>query len=334
MKVIRNLETDGNICTPTCSILSMIKDNENMLFYKEHNLRHPLGICNVSESRFFNAYQDLINFLGNQQDIEKYKKDDKLFIKTKEVIESFVAYIDDIYLIYKCFYPKALVSKQITFADRWLDKAGCNEVNNFKNAIISFAKPMIKVDDFIKHNHGRIIQIRFVTPYKGSAYGFFIAGMSDENALIPNENIHPKYKGMATAFSYNRFLLELLSNFYFISYYAERSIKRILYKLFTYKTSTDYICIDSSKIIKIINELNHTLTKILFEDEYEKCSQVEFNDKTLIIKSPADKSYIKKQFENYSSVKIEMISSGDGLTSKWKVPYIGDEGADIPQKRV
>lgn len=304
------------------SLLTSIKENEDILFYEEHRLRHPLGICTVSESRFYRALQSLMDFLGDAEDIKRYRKDDSLFLKTKEAISSLTAYIDDMYLVFKCYYPANRVDKKITFADRWLEKAGCNEIANFKSSIKEFTEPFIIADDCIKHNHARIAQLRFNTLIYGSAYGFYVLDMSDTGALTPNEEIHPEFKGMATAFSYNRFLLQLISSFYFVSSHAERTLRKILTQEFDFSPPSGKTDIDSSSIIDLIKQLNGTLTKILFDDEYEKCAQVEYENDTLIIKIPADKVYIKSRFEKYTRAKIEMVDSADGVTRSWKLPYM------------
>jgi len=322
LKTIRSLVEDGNICTPLFSTLNLIKDNKEILFNQEHMQRHPLGICAISESRFFNAYHDLLVFLDNQQDIVKFMKDNTLFVKTKEVIESFSAYIDDIYIIYKCFLLISLVAKEITFAYRWLEKAGCEESNEFKENIASFTMPFLHADNTIKHNHGRTGYLHATTPYKGGhAFGFYIEGVSEDGAIIPNEKIHPKFEGMATAYSFNRFLLEVFASFYFVSYYAEKSLDKMLKNRYSFILTSKKIILENPLINKIIEGIDNTLTRTLFEDEFQKCPQLDLSNGILIIKNPADKTFINNHFKQYPIMKIQMITSGDSTSRTFCLPY-------------
>jgi len=321
MKVIRNVQKDGNICTPLFTTLTLIKDKNEILFFNEHRLRHPLGICSVSEDRFFMSLRDLSKYLNENKELKIVEGDNTLFIKTKEVIESIVAYLDDMYLIFKCFYPSKLVLKEITFASRWLSEAGCKESENFKKTINGFLEPYIVTDNVIKHNHGRIGILRATENLHDYASGFFVEGV-ENGVIIPNEKIHPKFMGKSTAFSYNRFILDAFSNLYLISYYADRTLKRILKEEYNFILDGSPINIDSSKTTEAVDYINQTLTSILFEDEYKKCSQVELVDGILTIRTPADKSFIKSKFKGTSIISMRMIISSDGITRSWRLPYM------------
>ena len=322
MKVTRSIKDDGNIMSPLYAMLTSLH-NQNLPFHStEHNLRHPLAICSISEARFWAAILDLINTIGNQNDIVKICGSKELFNATKEVIGSLAAYIDDIYLIFKTAYPKSAVEKEISFANRWLEKAGCTEGKDFANVIV-FAEPITLADNCIKHNHGRIGTLNLKTPIYGNALGFYIESVSDDGVITPNEKIHPKYKGKATAFSYNRFISEALSDFYFISHYASRSLQRILDKRYPEYRIEQSVVIESQTPIKVLSAYEGMLTKVLFDDEYEKCPQIEFDGDRLFIKNPADQAYIKRKFKKCLQGKIQLSFSGDGVTKSWQLPYMG-----------
>lgn len=322
MKVIRSIKDDGNIMSHLFAMLKSLYDQNLPFHCTEHNLRHPWAICSVSEARFWSAILDLIDVIGNQNDVAKVREGKELFNATKEVIGSLAAYIDDIYLIFKTAYPKSAVEKEITFANRWLEKAGCTEAKNFTNVSI-FAEPMVLADNYIKHNHGRMGTLNLKTPIYGNALGFYIESVSDEGVITPNEKIHPRYRGQATAFSYNRFISEVLSDFYFISYYASRSLQRILNTQYPGHEIEQSVVIESQTPIKVLIAYEKMLTKVLFDDEYEKCPQIEFDGDRLFIKSPADQSYMKRRFKKCPQGKIQLSFSGDGVTRSWQLPYMG-----------
>ena len=318
MKVIRDMNKDGNLNTDLSSLLLQIKDEQGVYFNKNFNLRHPYSIYILGQDRFINSYIDLMRFLNEQKDFRNIE-DLEFFNKTKEVIESFAAFIDDLYSIFKCFCPPNASKYAGKFNDKWLEGADSDVIKNFKDTI-TFTQVFSKINNEIKHNHGRISKINFRSALYGNCFGFFIQKY-DGDAVVPFEEIHPKYNGMHTAFSYNWFLYEILGQFYSLNYIASKTLIKLIYKMSGKNIIPRNIVMDKNAIINVVNILNKTITNILFDDEYSKpFYQIELNDSKLLIKSPADKTF-SKRFIKYKTAKIEFTCSLDGVTLSYGLPY-------------
>lgn len=227
MKVVRDITRDGSICTPLHIFLECTKGESGILFYQEHKQQHPYAIYNMSWERFNDSYSKLTDYLGNQKDLEKYQKGTELFIRTKEVIEALSSFIDDTFQIMKCYIPARAVTKSITFSDRWLEKAYPKITQDYKNAI-SFADPIVVANNVIKHDHGRLCQLNVDAHLRGNAYGFYIQDVDSTGAIVPCVEVHPLYRGKRTAYSYNRFLIEVLAYYYLIASQAEKRLLELL----------------------------------------------------------------------------------------------------------
>ncbi len=323
MKVTRSNEYDGNLATNLCSYLTQLKDNSNILFNQDHLLKHPLAIYNVSANRFYKAYNEMIDIVDCQN------KSDPIFsnfyLPTKEVFDSFSSHIDDIYHIFKCFFPASYVSKETDFANTWLDRATktndqCREaVKEFDNNI-SFCSINRKINNKLKHKHGRIHEITVKTVF-GKSVGFFIEAVDLTGAILPDEEFHKKHYNDSTAYSYNWLLLEMLTQFYFVDNYAARALKKIIYGLHSNNIPLEKVIIEKNEILDTYKKLDRTLSNTLFPDEYTAgIPQVLFDGDTLILKKPADRSYLKR-FVTGSKYQVELILHPDGVSKQYVLPY-------------
>lgn len=275
----------------------------------------------MSWERFNDSYSKLTDYLGNQKDLEKYQKGTELFIRTKEVIESLSSFIDDTFQIMKCYIPARAVTKSITFSDRWLEKAYPKITQDYKNAI-SFADPIVVANNVIKHDHGRLCQLNVNAHLLGNAYGFYIQNVDSTGAIVPCVEVHPLYRGRRTAYSYNRFLIEVLAYYYLIASQAEKALIRVVKEQSGYDYERGNMAIDSETYINTISKMNATLTNILFEDEYSICPQVEWNGQVLTVRDVADKTFLRR-FKNYDGAQIHAVFTGDGFSKTWGLPYMG-----------
>ncbi|HVI40511.1 MAG TPA: hypothetical protein VM577_07625, partial [Anaerovoracaceae bacterium] len=152
--------------------------------------------------------------------------------------------------------------------------------------------------------------------------GFYITKY-ENGSLNSFEAVHKKLGNMQTAFSYNWFLLEILAQFYFVNKYATDTLRKIIVSLHNLDIKTQSVMIEDTDIKTVIHKLNGTLSQVLFEDEYEKpISQVEYSSNELIIKRPADHSFLKR-FKIPPKLQYETILSGDGTTCSFGFPYLG-----------
>ncbi|WP_312095494.1 hypothetical protein [Aminipila sp.] len=320
MKIVRNIEEDGNINTELHSFLTQIKDKPILYYNDEHQMRHPLSIYNLGQSRFYSAYLDLLNYINPQTDISRLTGDLQMFTKTNELIESLICFIDDIYSILKCFYPADATTKKYRFCDLWLESIDEALIKEFKKNI-EFTFAFRTINNEIKHNHGRLYKISLNAGINGNAFGFFIVKY-DDGSLNAFEIVHKRYRGMQTAFSYNWFLLEILAQFYFISKYATGTLRKVIMNQHNLDIKPERVIISDDNIKDVVKKLDNALSNVLFEDEYEKpISQIDFTGKELIIKKPADRAFLKR-FKMPHTLKYEVYHSGDGIMPSFGCPYL------------
>lgn len=152
MHVYREIKVCGNYNTELYNILVDLP--RNIIFHNEHELREPLGIYTVSTSRVFRAFIKLLEEFNNPaRDLEN------LDFAHKELLDSMMAYIDDCYLIMKCFYPKSSVSDGILFADKWLKKVDKQIIEDYKKKIEPYRHKVALIVNKTKHNHARYCHI-------------------------------------------------------------------------------------------------------------------------------------------------------------------------------
>lgn len=96
--IIRNILSDGNLDTKLNNVLNDIP--EQLLFSKEHHLRHPAAIYNISFGRII-SHLDRVLVLYKKS--KSNKKHNKLMEEYMEFLAAINGYIDDIYHIFKCF---------------------------------------------------------------------------------------------------------------------------------------------------------------------------------------------------------------------------------------
>lgn len=313
MNICRDIKVHGNYNTELYNILVDLP--RNILFHKEHELREPLGIYIVSTSRVFRAFKRFL---------EEYKSIDInlecLDLAHKELLDSLMAYLDDSYLMMKCFYPKSLVNEEIKFADRWIKKVDKKIIEDYKEKIEPYRHKIALIVNKTKHNHARYCHTKVSSVY-GKVLGYYIEGVTENGVIQPNKEIHQMYREMYTAISYNKDIKDQLSNFFFISHCITETIKTIVFKRYSISIEDVTRAYDNdNEIIEIIKGVC-SLRELFFPDEYnDELPQIVFRDGFVEIRKPAYKSYLNKLIVP-KSVKIEAIMSGDGITRSWALPY-------------
>ncbi len=313
MHVCRDIKVDGNYNTELYNILVDLP--RNIIFHNEHELREPLGIYNVSISRVFRAFIKLLEEFDNPS-----RSLENLDLAHKELLDSIMAYIDDGYLIMKCFYPKSLVSEEIIFADKWLKKVDKQIIEDYKSKIEPYRHNLALIVNKTKHNHARYCHVEISSAF-GKVLGYYIEGITENGEIQPNKEIHPLFKGMRTAISYNKDIRNQLTILYFISHYIAETVQKIVTKNYSISLEEDTCTYDKdNQIIEIFNGIC-SLKEFFFPDENnDELPQIIFSDGFIDIRKPAYKSYLNKLITP-RSMKIKTSMSGDGVTKSWALPY-------------
>ncbi|MBM7869277.1 hypothetical protein JOC70_000746 [Clostridium pascui] len=313
MYIARGIKSSGNYNTELYNILINLPNN--ILFHNEHQLREPLGIYSVSISRVFRAFENML------EELERSSRNfEKIDLAHKELLDSLMAYIDDGYLIMKCFYPKCKVNEEIIFADKWLKKIDKPLVEEYKRNIEPYRSKLALIVNKTKHNHARYCHVE-TTSIFGKTLGYYIEGVNKNGVIEPNKEIHQTYNGMFTAISYNKDIRDQMINLYFISHYTAETIKKILLKNYNIRFHEVTLSNDGdNRIIDILNRIN-SLKEIFFPDEYiNGLPQITIKDQLVEFRKPAYKSYVSK-LSQPTKFKIQVVMNGDGVTKSWSLPY-------------
>lgn len=323
-KINRIIEKHGNFDTDLYNFLKLIPDN--ILFYKEHNLRHPLAIYHLSSSRVFEAFKKTYNEFKNlnayyNQSFRNTKNIEKLSKNLTELLNSLMSFIDDGYHLMKCLYPIKLVRKKIIYADKWLEQVDKKIIDDYKKKISIYKDKLSIIVNKIKHQHARIRFIEFKTK-KGNILGYFIEGVGANGIICPDPEIHQKFLNMDTAFSFNRELKYHLCYFYFIAKNIKDTLEDIIIKngLRTFKLIKAKETFNINKnILEICCKIS-SLPNLFFFDEYNKgIPEIKINSKrnNLEFIFPSQ-IYIDETFENF---KITLLTKSNGVSKTYQLPY-------------
>ena len=308
----------GNYNTPLYNVIKSIP--ENILHHSQHELRHPLGIYTTSTSRVFKAFNKLLECLYIEDEL------DVIDLCHKELLNSLMAYIDDGYHIIKCLYPKDMVTKKITFADRWLEAVDRDIITNYKEKIKPFSNKLNLIVNKTKHNHARYCHIK-ISERIHTIKGYYIEGINTTGVIYPDREIHSLYEEMFTGISYNKDILNQFINFYYISKHIAQTIKMILkkhYGMVLGVQSFEYN--EDDKILDIFNKIQ-SLDKVYFPNEYSEVPQILIESGIIKIRRVAYSSYTKKLIKLHN-FRVELMIQGDGSTVSWTLPYYMGEDSN------
>jgi len=291
--------------------LASIKEFEYS--YKDYNLRHPGAIFNLATKYVVEDFLELLKDLEeNQKNYSRGKSD--LGKKFRNLINDFFKFRDSCYeiLVGCCKKHEPPFEKQ--FLWRWL------EINKYKSQKEFFDKTKEEVEFFeriynkLKHTSNTIQPVDFYIK-NSSIMGFYVEGVDNEGSIGPDENIHPRFHGQNTGYSYN-FILNLL---YYILYKISDVLKetvithfKVVYKidlLFNseYSKSND-------KYWRELYERMNRLPKAYFPNEFRK-GIYRFKDegnKLIFVNTLAEPT-------NLNNWEWDTYGSGDGFTRSYRI---------------
>ena len=322
MKIERRISNNSSIDTSLHDLLELCKDSKEHFYNTEYEKREPLGIYNVASSEFLTSYLKLCNYIYENKE-HRYQKIDWMYYSLlKELIGNFASLLDEIYFIFLSFYPISECKNKSRTASKKFESLEPIFANQYRESIKK-AKTITEINNKIKHNNQRFASIIVKTQFKGDALGFFLESVSEDGELIPDKEIHKPFGGMYTAFSNTWFLYYILSLYYIICEDAGKILLEIINKK-GIKLSLKVDQEINDRIRIIFNTLEKAKTNIVFENEYdlEIWSEIFMDNESIIVRNPASRTFVKR-FQRYSSIKIEMKTSGDGVSKTYAIPYVG-----------
>ncbi|MGH7146831.1 MAG: hypothetical protein ACREIJ_02890, partial [Nitrospiraceae bacterium] len=303
----------GGLCPPASFRLS--GELGLPLFNRDHGLRHPLGIYNVSlgkiEERFKKVLNELEPFL-KVENAEQIK--DNLFPPLLDAQErllfSLEEHFDDCYSILDCFFPNTSVRKKNA------------QVKLFVKRMETYSDLIGEIVNKMKHKNARL---RGIILSLGTQVvpGYFLEGVHPDGALGPDLHIH-KGSGGLTAFSFFRDLRLHFVSLFATSEYLTKAIDHLGDKGSSDARLTCSWAAELGKTLASLpetyypNEIKPRNPWILYNEEQDERIRL-----TLSIgeKSPKPKTFVHGP--GIPSFAVRAIYSGDSVTKSFKIPYSG-----------
>lgn len=291
------------------------KSNPYSIEMQELNSKKEISAENSHIEERISELKDILESISKEKSEIVYN----LHEDYKEVLDSIMAFIDDTYHILKALYPKATVSKNIQFADRWLECADRNTKFNYSSALNEYRKVLAPRVNKIKHNHARVNQVRFLTN-KGKILGYYIEGTDPQSgAICPDHEVHSKFNGEYTAISFNYDLKYHLLGFFHTMECLSKSIESIIYKKYKTKIKISNSKIENKEWYEIIKKIASNKS-LFFIDEYnKKIPEISIDESKMEVKFS---HYKKTNTYSYSGqYAVESSANSDGVTRSFAIPY-------------
>ena len=322
MPITRSLTQPGNFLPEAVELLSseisLPLYDVNFRRKSSSKLRHPLGIYNVSLGGILDSFQlvldnleEILTISPDPSDVDYANQWESLLLVPHDRLLRLLAdHIDDCFCVLMCFFE----SKQKYESD--------SHVNQFKkNMKCAYVNHTLKVVNHLKHHQGRLRFIVFICDNLVIP-GYFVEGAYPRGVLGPAPQIHEKYKGRYTAFSFFRDIRYHFVGLYEVSSYLAQTLQNLL--------GTDWISgpIDNGlneKIVGLSKRIEELPIKF-FPDEVSMFVPI-----VKIFSRQNDTYLTLEQSTNFpielfpSKCKIMVGHAGDGVSKERILPYWGDK---------
>src|SRR5258708_14452381 len=196
--------------------------------YKWYKLRHPGGIFNV---QFLNVSQDILQVLedlkhlrmadpaeASKQGSSQDEAISRLLRSYSALLFSFTNYLESAYEILVAFCPKHSPPSDNEFLWRWLKNKGYPAGQNFHKDVIDDVHFFKTMFNKLKHTSNTLrTSIMLRADNNQEVVGYYLESPDTDGALGSDETLHPKFKGKATANSFNRDLRRIYLGIYLIA---------------------------------------------------------------------------------------------------------------------
>ena len=294
---------------------SLHRCDSSKLFHEAQMKRHPLAAYNVSISavlkRFCNVLDALAAIeLDRSSELPiKAGADGPLLEATDHLLDSLMEHMEDCEKIVGAFFKDPT------------QKSNKKKIELYKKKVDPYRDFIGKIDNFIKHEQGRLRLIIFYDSI--NVYpGYYIEGLFEPGAVGPAPRIHP---GGNSAFSYARDLRFHMANVFGVS----RHLSDFVNDLGALLDPSSLPAISSPSALA--GTWADTLSKIAdlppvcFPDEVKKpFPSITFIADEVQIRFP-DNSTAHRSFPN--GTRVVGSSVGDGVTRTFKLPYFGNGNA-------
>jgi hypothetical protein len=322
MKIVRSTR-DGSVAPVALDYLGQIP--EECLFYKKHELRHPLGIYNISLQQVIGAFGAVIEeYLSVTRRCElivdgAFSKPERLLEYQKILLYSLREHIDDCYLILKTLVDPCTTTSRSKFTETYVLESRLSGFKAFQQSIAGYAQGYLStITNRLKHQQARM---RPIMLYGDGLVrvGYFIEEPDSNGVIRPAPTIH---RDGNSAFSFARDILFNLFNLYYCS---ERLLKIVLQALSMRGLDIRPKPSPAPQQWPDLLFQAAQIRPLVFPDEPKKgivsLRFVRGDNAELTLKYP-DKAVL---YRCHSALKFTVFTQGDGVSCAFKMPYCGEE---------
>ncbi|WP_243285848.1 hypothetical protein [Geothrix terrae] len=279
------------------------------LFHESQMKRHPLAAYNVSTSavlkRFGNVLDalELVKFDHIAQPPIKAGDDGFLLEATDHLLDSLMEHMEDCEKIVGSFFEDPA------------QRANKKKIEQYKRRVDPYRDFIGKLDNFIKHQQGRL---RLITFYDAANTfpGYYIEGLVEAGVVGPVTGIHP---GGNSAFSYARDLRFHMANVFGVSRILANYLMNLGVLLDPDALPSD--ALPTAVVGTWADTLRRiaSLAAVCYPDEVRKpFPGINFIGEEVRIRFP-DNTSEHHSFPN--GTKVTSSFAGDGVTRTFKLPY-------------
>ena len=192
MEITRGPSTDGTFCPAAADILGQIPTS--VLFFAQHQLRHPESIYSFSLEKVGEAFIKLAEAYLSK--MEEYRNSGERNLEMTDLLsyqEGFLRalqeHLDDCYLILKTLVDPSSAKRNPPFAEKYVVENKLPGAKSFQSALVDY-KRTLRIANKLKHQQGRLRGVAVWLP-SGAHLGYFMEAPDADGHIAPSEEIHP-----------------------------------------------------------------------------------------------------------------------------------------------
>jgi hypothetical protein len=322
MKLIYNTVQCGNLYPVVYNYLHSLP--EIALQHEKHDMLHPLGIYNKSLYRVLQAFQNILDendkfYLALFKDNGEINFNAQSLLKAQqELLDSLMAHIDSGYQVLKATYPAERLTKQVPFADHWLEQAGHPSVRRFKHLIKPYRDSFAPIVNKMKHE-ARVLRCLLMYNERERIAGYFLEGFDKQGVAGPDRKIHPG----DYALSLHRDLRYHFVHLYTVGHFLMNALIEAIDKEYRIALPSSVYIETSYHEIASLAERISRLPFTFFYDEVRKPTP----NVILMSSNQGMELLLDDTSTNHAtsmlSWRAQVAYSGDEVTRSWRLPYGG-----------
>lgn len=316
-KIIRRA---SNTIRPRAFEVLLNRFNE-ATYHTQWGLRKPVGIYNLSFNNIIISFGEVLEEL-RKITIKKVVETDliesdltKTLMRRQEYLISLIMrHFDDCLSVLCCLYNYDDNKSRDKNRKRVINKP---HVKTAMNKCDIYRQHIANIMNHIKHQQG-LLNGTVLLDDHSKIIGYFVEFVDVDEIRKPHPDVHEEYKGMSTAFSFNRHLRYLIWLIYDVSEFVADAVEAIMPQTSSEIPDSG----DEEYIINIIKEISLLPTKLFLDEVHMNFPNIRFisgeEERSIILTSSSQDVVL---IPPTGSLKYATNWQSDGVTKRLQPPY-------------